>query len=210
MTPAVPVRLAPLVDQFDWATSRLTDRMTGPDGNAGSGVRIPVPPMTDQEHLWEPVAGCWSIRRRSDGPGPEATLTGAGEWGRDRADNPQPYPPPFTTIAWRLGHLGEMMMLRADHMNGTHAMTRDDYRFSGSAAEAIEAFVTAAAAWRDTLMSTDEAGLDATGRSTYPYGSDPEDRFIDTAWWVNQEVLHHGAEIALLRDLFRARQGRPL
>ena len=24
-------------------------------------------------------------------------------------------------------------------------------------------------------------------------------------WWVNQEVLHHGAEIALLRDLYRRR-----
>ena len=37
-------------------------------------------------------------------------------------------------------------------------------------------------------------------------GSDPEEPFIDIAWWVNQEVLHHGAEIALLRDLYRAGQ----
>jgi hypothetical protein len=22
-------------------------------------------------------------------------------------------------------------------------------------------------------------------------------------WWVNQELLHHGAEIGLLRDLYR-------
>ncbi|HEY8675177.1 MAG TPA: DinB family protein, partial [Candidatus Dormibacteraeota bacterium] len=29
----------------------------------------------------------------------------------------------------------------------------------------------------------------------------------ETVWWVNQELLHHGAEIALLRDLYRARQG---
>jgi hypothetical protein len=44
------------------------------------------------------------------------------------------------------------------------------------------------------------------GCSTYPDGSDPEDPFIETVWWVNQELLHHGAEIALLRDLYRARQ----
>jgi hypothetical protein len=50
---------------------------------------------------------------------------------------------------------------------------------------------------------TGDAALDEVGRSTYPYGSDPEDRLADTIWWVNQEVLHHGAEIALLRDLFR-------
>ena len=31
----------------------------------------------------------------------------------------------------------------------------------------------------------------------------PRTRFIDVVWWVNQELLHHGAEIALLRDLYR-------
>lgn len=30
--------------------------------------------MTDEEYFWEPVPGCWSIRRRTDGPGPRATL----------------------------------------------------------------------------------------------------------------------------------------
>ncbi|MEU2408614.1 DinB family protein, partial [Streptomyces rubiginosohelvolus] len=47
--------------------------------------------------------------------------------------------------------------------------------------------------------------LDTVGYSTYPNGSDAEDLFVDIVWWVNQEVLHHGAEIALLRDLYRAR-----
>ena len=48
--------------------------------------------------------------------------------------------------------------------------------------------------------------LDTVGHSTYPRGSDPEDPFIETVWWVNQELLHHGAEIALMRGLYRARQ----
>jgi len=30
---------------------------------------------------------------------------------------------------------------------------------------------------------------------------------IEIVWWVNQELLHHGAEIALLRDLYRMRSG---
>jgi hypothetical protein len=30
--------------------------------------------LTDEEYLWEPVPGCWSIRGRTDGPGPRATL----------------------------------------------------------------------------------------------------------------------------------------
>jgi hypothetical protein len=64
-----------------------------------------------------------------------------------------------------------------------------------------------AEAWRAVLVSADDAALDMVGRSTYPYGSDPEDPFIDSVWWMNQELLHHGAEIALLRDLYRARNG---
>jgi hypothetical protein len=45
----------------------------------------------------------------------------------------------------------------------------------------------------------------------YPHGSDPEEPFIDVVWWVNQEMPHHGAEIAPLRDLYRvtACQGDP-
>ncbi|WP_329466967.1 hypothetical protein [Streptomyces sp. NBC_01431] len=44
------------------------------------------------------------------------------------------------------------------------------------------------------------------GHCTYPHGSDPDEPFIDIVWWVNQELLHHGAEVALLRDLYRARR----
>ncbi|GHD55412.1 hypothetical protein GCM10010317_040550 [Streptomyces mirabilis] len=44
------------------------------------------------------------------------------------------------------------------------------------------------------------------GYCTYPHGSDADEPFIDIVWWVNQELLHHGAEIALIRDLYRAGQ----
>lgn len=57
----------------------------------------------------------------------------------------------------------------------------------------------------ETLLATDDAGLNTVGRSRYPYGSDPENPFVDIVWWVNQELLHHGAEIALIRDLYRHR-----
>ncbi|MBK3590373.1 DinB family protein, partial [Streptomyces sp. MBT57] len=76
----------------------------------------------------------------------------------------------------------------------------------GDAAGAVAAFVSAAQAWHATLLTADDAALDTVGYSAYPYGSDAEDLFVDIVWWVNQEVLHHGAEIALIRDLYRARQ----
>ena len=51
--------------------------------------------LTDDEYLWEPAPGCWSIRTRPDG-------TRFGEWA------PIVYPDPFTTLAWRLWHLIDM------------------------------------------------------------------------------------------------------
>ncbi|MBT2442594.1 DinB family protein [Streptomyces sp. ISL-36] len=201
----LPPRMVPLLEQFDFARERLTRRMAGPFVDSGNGTDVGVVPMTDEEYLWEPVPGCWSVRRRTDGPGPRATvLIGTGEWGRDSAPPPHPAPPPFTTIAWRLTHLSELLTIRADHTDGSHLLTRDDYPVSGDAASAIEAFDAGASAWRRALLAADDAALDTVGHSTYPHGSDPEDLFLETVWWVNQELLHHGAEIALLRDLYRA------
>ena len=61
----IPPRLAPLLAQFDFARERLAERLAG---------------LTDEEYRWEPVPGCWSIRRRLEGPAPGALeLVGAGE-----------------------------------------------------------------------------------------------------------------------------------
>ncbi|WP_431045710.1 hypothetical protein ACQUSR_29495 [Streptomyces sp. P1-3] len=55
------------------------------------------------------------------------------------------------------------------------------------------------------LLSVEDSALDTVGYCTYPHGSDADEPLIDIVWWVNQEVLHHGAEIALMRDLYFAR-----
>jgi hypothetical protein len=180
---AIPARLGPLLEQYDVARRRLTDRMSGPGVDSGNGTLVKVVPITDAEYLWEPVPNSWSIRRHADGPGPSAT------------------------IAWRLWHLTEMLTLRADHTIGSHSLTREGFRVSGDVGTALTAFDAGATAWREALTRADDAALDTVGRSTYPYGSDPDNPFIDLIWWVNQELLHHGAEIALLRDLYRAQHG---
>ncbi len=46
--------------------------------------------------------------------------------------------------------------------------------------------------------------LDQIGLSQHPWGWDRQIPFIEIAWWVNQELIHHHAEIALLRDLWRS------
>jgi hypothetical protein len=101
-------------------------------------------------------------------------------------------------------HVTEMLFGRADWTIGSHTFTEAEMVVAGDAAAALSALVEAVAAWRATLAATDDHALDTIGRSTYPDGGDSEEPFIEIVWWVNQEVLHHGAEIALLRDLYRA------
>ncbi len=50
--------------------------------------------LTDEEYLWEPVADCWTLHPTDDGQ-----VLYDHAW-------PPPRPSPFTTIAWRLCHIG--------------------------------------------------------------------------------------------------------
>lgn len=181
-----PDRLVPLLQQFDFALDRVITRLDG---------------LTDAEYRWEPVAGCWSIRERGTPAGNRAY--GSGDWLLER-NEPPPTPEPFTTIAWRLVHLASGLAMRADYTIGSKAMGWDDFVVAPTAADAIASLVTSGKAWRKALTSADDAALDQIGRSTIPWGLDPGLPFLGICWWVNQEVLHHGAEIALLRDLYRA------
>lgn len=56
-------RLGLLLDQFDRAREMAQVRLAG---------------LGDEEYLWEPVPGCWSLRRRGEAVTPRAF--GPGEW----------------------------------------------------------------------------------------------------------------------------------
>ena len=195
MEPWTSLRALPrLLDQFDWGCLRLLNRMTGPQADSGNGSPVLVEPLTTEEYLG---SRCRAAGRCAWGQWPgrlAALLDGAGEWGRDSYRDKEPYPPPFTTIAWRASHLSEMLALRADYTVGSRSLTSDGYVVPGDANGAVAALAAAVESWRGTLLACDDAALDTVGHSTYPYGSDAGEAFIDIVWWVNQEVLHHGAE----------------
>lgn len=181
----VPARLDPLLQQFDFALDRLVTRLDG---------------LTDDEYFWEPVPGCWNIRpreqRRTD------KWIGGGGWVME-IDVPEPDPPPVTTIAWRMFHLASGLALRADYTTGTRAMTEEDIDTPATATAGIELLVVSGDIWRTVLTESTDADLSQIGRSQF-WGLDPKLPFLDIVWWVNQEMLHHGGEIALLRDLYQA------
>lgn len=176
-----PPRLAPLLAQYDHASQRLLARLRGPAVDSGDGTEVGVAVLTDGEYLWEPVPGAWSLRRKTDGPSRGATiLVGAGEWGRD-GGRPHPYPPPVTTIAWRMHHLTEMLVGRSDWTVGAHAFAESEMVVAADAVSGMAALDEAVAAWRAALKTADDATLDTVGHSTYPDGSDAEEPFVTSS-----------------------------
>nr|WSY54539.1 DinB family protein [Streptomyces sp. NBC_00886] len=119
---------------------------------------------------------------------------------------PEPDVTPITTIAWRLGHLHFQF---AGAWEWTFGERRRDPKlmvdFTPSAALTLEQFWLVIDRWRAAVDTVTDDQLDTIGFSQYPYGSDPDDPYIAVLAGANLEFIHHMAEIALLRDLWRAR-----
>lgn len=157
--------------------------------------------LTDDEYFWEPTDRCWNVRPRGQSTAP--VQAGGGAFTIDFAF-PEPDPPPVTTIAWRLGHLvvGVLGTRVASHFDGP-PVDYQTFEYAGTAAEALDQFDTAYDAWDRGVQGLD---ADALARPCGP----SEGGFADwpmnaLVLHINREVIHHGAEIALLRDLYSGR-----
>ncbi|PKW15516.1 DinB family protein [Saccharopolyspora spinosa] len=152
--------------------------------------------LTDEEYFWEPVPDCWSLRRVDDG------------WAMDFAF-PEPVPPPFTTIAWRLGHIsGHVFAMRANNHFGDASYRMDAPGYPGSAAAALAYLDEQKTLWRNGIGSLDVEGWETpVGPAEGPFA---DRSYAALALHLNRELFHHGAEVSLLRDLYRATAGRSL
>ncbi|GAA3445949.1 DinB family protein [Planomonospora venezuelensis] len=177
-----------LTEQLDWHWEHhLRPRLDG---------------LTDEEYFWEPVDGCWSVRPRGASSAPVAA--GSGDFVIEFA-LPEPDPAPVTTIAWRLGHLvvGVLGARAAAHF-GAPAVDYQGFAYAGTAAEALRQLDGTYAAWRDGARALGAEGLARPcGPAEGPYAEEPLAALV---LHINREVLHHGAEILLLRDLYRNRR----
>jgi hypothetical protein len=116
---------------------------------------------------------------------------------------PEPVPPPVTTIAWRLGHLivGVFGARNAAHFGGP-PMDYMSVDWPGDAASALAMLDDGYAAWVRGVRGLDEAGLaEPVGESEGPFAAYP---YVALVLHINREAIHHLAEVALLRDLYRA------
>jgi hypothetical protein len=183
------------MDDIDWNTE-LTEQL---DWLWRNHLRPRLDGLTDDEYFWEPVAGCWSVRPRGTSSAPIAA--GPGDYVLEFA-YPEPDPPPVTTIAWRLAHtiVGVLGERNASHFGGPPAGWHT-FDYAGTADEALGQLDATYATW---LAGVRGLGADGLARPCGPAeGPFSESTLAALVLHINKEVIHHGAEIALLRDLYR-------
>jgi DinB superfamily len=153
--------------------------------------------LADDEFFWEPVAGCWTVHHRAERRARSAD--GAGDWVIDY-ELPEPDPAPVTTIAWRLVHIAAVNVLYWDYAFGPASATFD-LDLPGDAAAAVAWLGASQRAVRDAVTGITDADLDRPCRTNWGEVW-PLHRIVGT---LTTEQRHHGAEISLLRDLYRNR-----
>jgi hypothetical protein len=160
--------------------------------------------LTDDEYFWPPVPGCWTLSRRGESSAPISI--GAGEFTMDYAEPPHDREP-VTTIAWRLAHLialfGPPTASRFSDPPAGHSAVS----YPGTAEGALRRLDEGHDAWVSDVRSLGPAGL------ARPQGAISPPQFADAPMaklilYINLEVIHHGAEICLLRDLYLWKDSR--
>lgn len=141
--------------------------------------------LRDREYFWAPVPDCWTVH--PDG-------------GVDFA-YPQPEPAPFTTIAWRMAHviIGVLAMRSHSHFGGP-AADYETWPYATDAATALRQLDEEKARWTAGVRGLSDVELQRPcGPAEGPYAEYPMAALI---LHINREVIHHGAEICVIRDLF--------
>jgi hypothetical protein len=144
--------------------------------------------LTDDEYFFEPVPDCWTIRPVGAQMIPDFS-------------HPPPQPEPFTTIAWRMAHLivGVLAARTHSHFGGPPA-DYSSWDYATDADTALRQFDDAYRGWMDGVRALDDDGLARpVGEAEGQWAAEPMTTLV---LHINREMIHHGAEIACIRDLY--------
>ncbi|MET9230457.1 DinB family protein [Lentzea sp. NPDC003310] len=163
---------------MDW-NKQLTDQL---EFHWNVAARARLNGLTDDEYFWEPVPGAWTVHEDN-----------SIDW-----EYPQPEPAPVTTIAWRMAHIivGVFNARTASHFGGPPA-DHATWQYAMTADEALKQLDDAYEAWMAGARTADLSK--AVGPAEGPFAAEPMATLV---LHINREVIHHLAEIALLRDLY--------
>jgi DinB superfamily len=163
-------------------TTQLADQL---DYHWTHHLRPRLDGLTDDEYFWQPVRDCWTVR-------PDGSID---------FEYPPPEPAPFTTIAWRMAHVivGVLAMRNHSHFGGPPA-DYESWPYAADAATALTQLDDAYARWIAGVRGLD---ADALQRPIGPAeGPWADHSMCELVLHINREVIHHGAEIACIRDLY--------
>jgi hypothetical protein len=150
-------------------------------------IRSRLEGISDDEYMWEPVAGCPSVRPDAAG-GYIADPIGPAEF-------------PLGNIAWRMAHLASSLSnhpVAAVAFGGGWAKPQLAEP-AGTAADAIDRLDSAYSHWHSTVASLSDADLARRlGRAAGQYA---ESTVLDLILHIQAEALQRGADLCLLRDL---------
>src|SRR5512139_667517 len=163
-------------------TDQLADQL---DFHWTQALRPRLEGLTDDEYFWQPVSNCWTVH--SDGS--------------VDFNYPEPDPAPFTTIAWRLAHVivGVLAVRNQNHFGGPEAGYQT-WPYATDAATALRQLDEQYRVWIDGVRGMSDDDLNRPcGPAEGPYA---EHSMAELILHINREVIHHGAEISCLRDLY--------
>ena len=114
---------------------------------------------------------------------------------------PEPEPPPLTTIAWRMGHISiGIFGGRASRHFGDGSVDYQTTDWPLTAKGGVALLDRHHDAWLDGVRSLGPDGLARPcGPAEGPFAEYPMAALV---LHINREALHHGAEIALMLDLY--------
>ena len=168
-----------LMTVYDYIMGRLFARLDG---------------LTREEYLWEPTANSWTVREVD------------GVWKPDWV-RPEPTPVPVTTIAWRMWHIADCVGSYVVefggwplHIDSLGPKGENGATWFGDVEPAVAELRFASDVFVERIKALGEDGLQRPLGSRW--GSFAEDSWADLVLHAVDEVAHHGAEIALLRDLY--------
>ena len=174
--------------------------------------------LTDDELLWEPAAGAWTVRPVTESR--TATPFVTGSWAADfdaglvAAASEGNAVEPLTSIAWLFWHVGsqpgraaELDVLGGDHSaaSGWTSPYIAAHPIFTTAEEAVTAMQTGWRALDSALRSATDEQLERPTPFWGYGGPGPMGTGAQIIGSILNEVSHHGTQIGVLRDLYRLR-----
>ena len=166
-----------LLSTFDEVRARTLGRLDG---------------LTDAEYLWEPVPSCVTLRAGAD-----------GAFRADPLPAQDAVPAPFTTIGWRIWHIGADCLRSYGRFFEDQPQGGDPRLWPGTATEGVQLLAEDWSRFRGRIEAIGSPGDDRLLQPMGPRaGGYSQESYLLLALHALDEAAHHGAELGVLRDLY--------